>query len=356
MMSPRPPLLRVSPLAASLPASGLGGEDRDERGAGWSRSLARAIRDPDELISRLHLPDEYREPARRAAALFPVMVPESYLARMRPGDPHDPLLRQVLPLDEEEAVVPGFQVDAVGDLNSRAAPGMLHKYHGRALLVATGACAIHCRYCFRRHYPYGEEPRRLDEWEPAFAALAADSTIDEVILSGGDPLMLTDLRLAQLIGRLAEIPHLRRLRLHSRLPIVLPDRVTDRLIALLRETRLQPIVVVHANHPAEITADCPPALETLVRAGIPALNQAVLLRGVNDDVDLLEELFRRLVNLGVMPYYLHQLDRVSGTAHFESPRDEGRRLIEALRGRLPGYAIPQYVEEIPGAASKLPVR
>jgi len=308
------------------------------------------------LITRLELPESYREPARRAATLFPVMVPESYLARMRPRDPHDPLLRQVLPLGEEEAAIPGFQTDAVGDLNSRAAPGMLHKYHGRALLVATGACAIHCRYCFRRHYPYGEEPRRLDEWEPAFSALAADATIDEVILSGGDPLMLTESRLAQLVGRLAEIPHLRRLRLHSRLPIVLPDRVTDRLIDLLRGTRLQPIMVVHANHPAELAGDCPPALETLVRAGIPTLNQAVLLRGVNDDADVLEDLFRRLVNLGIMPYYLHQLDRVSGTAHFESSRDQGRALIETLRSRLPGYAIPQYVEEIAGAASKLPVR
>lgn len=355
-MSPRSPLLPVSPPPAGPSAAGVSGDEREERGAGWSRSLARAIRNPDELITRLALPEAYREPARRAATLFPVMVPESYLARMRSRDPQDPLLRQVLPLGEEEAVVPGFQIDAVGDLNARATPGMLHKYHGRALLVATGACAIHCRYCFRRHYPYGEEPRRLDEWEPAFAALAADPTIDEVILSGGDPLMLTDARLAQLVGRLAQIPHLRRLRLHSRLPIVLPDRVTDRLVALLRGTSLQPIVVVHANHPAELTADCPPALETLVRAGIPTLNQAVLLRGVNDDVDVLEELFRRLINLGVMPYYLHQLDRVSGTAHFESSRDEGHRLIASLRGRLPGYAIPQYVEEIPGAASKLPVR
>lgn len=322
---------------------------------GWSRSLARAIRDPDEVLRRLELGEELVAAARRAAALFPVMVPESYLARMRIGDPRDPLLLQVLPLGEEEAAVPGFEQDAVGDGASRAAPGLLHKYHGRALLIATGACAVHCRYCFRRHYPYGEEPRRLEEWTPALESLAADDSIDEIILSGGDPLMLTDARLAQLIERLAAIPHLRRLRIHSRLPIVLPDRVTDSLLAILRGTRLQPIMVVHANHPAEIAADCSEALRRLVLAGVPTLNQAVLLQGINDSVLVLENLLRGLVDLGVMPYYLHQLDRVAGTAHFEVDRAKGLALIAALRERLPGYAVPQYVEERPGAPSKLPV-
>ncbi len=283
------------------------------------------------------------------------MVPESYLARMQAGDPDDPLLRQVLPLGDEEAVVPGFEQDAVGDGASRAAPGLLHKYHGRALLIAAGACAVHCRYCFRRHYPYGEEPRRLDEWNPALEALAADESIEEALLSGGDPLMLTDARLAQLIERLAAIPHLRRLRIHSRLPIVLPDRVTDSLLGILRGTRLQPIMVVHANHPAEVAADCAEALRRLVQGGVPTLNQAVLLRGVNDRAEVLEELLRRLIDLGVIPYYLHQLDRVAGTAHFEVDRAKGHELVRALRERLPGYAVPQYVEERPGAPSKLPV-
>lgn len=321
----------------------------------WSRSLARAVRDPDELVRRLGLGEEFVEAARRAAALFPVMVPESYLTRMRIGDPRDPLLLQVLPLGEEEKIVPGFGQDAVGDRASRAAPGLLHKYRGRALLVATGACAIHCRYCFRRHYPYGEEPRRLEEWTPALEALAADDSIDEVILSGGDPLMLTDFRLAQLIERLAAIPHVRRLRVHSRLPVVLPDRVTAPLIDILRGTRLQPIMVIHANHPAEVAADCAEAISRLVRGGVPTLNQAVLLRGINDDVGTLEDLLRRLVDLGVVPYYLHQLDRVEGTSHFEVDRENGLALVAALRERLPGYAIPQYVEERPGAPSKLPV-
>jgi EF-P beta-lysylation protein EpmB len=340
------PAVRMSP-----PSSG----ERDATASDWSRSLARAIRDPDELVRRLRLGDEFLPAARRAAALFPVMVPESYLARMRTGDPNDPLLRQVLPVGDEEAVVPGFARDAVGDGPSRLAPGLLHKYHGRALLIATGACAVHCRYCFRRHYPYGEEPKRLDEWNPALEAVAADDSIDEAILSGGDPLMLTDVRLAQLVGRLATIPHLRRIRIHSRLPIVLPDRVTDSLLAILRGTRLQPIMVVHANHPSEVAADCAAALQKLVQAGVPTLNQSVLLRGINDSLETLEDLLRRLIDLGVIPYYLHQLDRVAGTAHFEVDRGVGLALVAALRTRLPGYAVPQYVEERHGEPSKLPV-
>jgi EF-P beta-lysylation protein EpmB len=272
---------------------------------------------------------------------------------MRPGDPHDPLLRQVLPLGDELLDAPGYSVDAVGDAAARIAPGLLHKYRGRALLIATGACAVHCRYCFRRSYAYGEEPRRLEEWEPAFTAIAADASLHEIILSGGDPLMLTDARLAAMIERLEAIPHLRRLRIHSRLPIVLPDRMMPGLTGLLCATRLTPIMVVHANHPREIQGDCADALRTLVRAGIPTLNQAVLLRGVNDDVDALAALCERLIDLGVMPYYLHQLDRVRGAAHFEVPEETGRALVAELRRRLPGYAVPRYVREVPGADHKL---
>jgi EF-P beta-lysylation protein EpmB len=321
----------------------------------WHRSLAAAVRDPDELISLLNLPDELREPARRAAELFPLMVPRSYLQRMQPADPADPLLRQVLPWDAELHAVPGFVSDAVDDASARLAPGLLQKYAGRALLIATGACAVHCRYCFRRHYPYGQEPRRLEDWQPALDSLAADSSLSEVILSGGDPLMLTDGRLADLAGRLSEIPHLTRLRIHSRLPIVLPDRVTPALTDLLTAGRLTPMMVVHANHPHEVAADCADALRTLVRAGVTVLNQAVLLRGINDSADVLAELSRRLVDLGVIPYYLHQLDRVADTAHFEVPEHIGRELIETLRQELPGYAVPQYVREIPGEPHKTPI-
>ena len=307
------------------------------------------------LIDRLGLSDEHRPAARSAANRFPLLVPESYLQRMRRGDPDDPLLRQVLPVADELVDVPDFTADPVGDAAARKAPGLLHKYSGRALLIATGSCAVHCRYCFRREYPYGDEPRRLDDWNPAFDAIAADPSLHEIILSGGDPLMLTDARLTSVIERLAEVPHLRRLRVHSRLPIVLPDRVTKELLALLRGTRLTPIMVVHANHPAEIAGDCRDALATLVQSGITTLNQAVLLRGVNDDADVLAELCERLIDVGVLPYYLHQLDRVRGAQQFETGVDRGIELIAQLRERLPGYAVPRYVQERAGERSKTPL-
>ncbi|MFO0918825.1 MAG: EF-P beta-lysylation protein EpmB [Planctomycetaceae bacterium] len=325
-------------------------------GSNWHRELADALRDPEALIDRLDLPENWREPARRAAKLFPLLVTESYLRRIEPGNPHDPLLRQVLPLDAEFHQPPGFTADAVGDHHAQLAPGLLKKYAGRALLIATGACAIHCRYCFRRHFPYGEAPRRLDEWEPALEALRRDESIQEILLSGGDPLMLTDQRLQTLLSRLSEIPHLVRLRIHSRLPIVLPSRITSEFLELITSQRLTPMMVVHANHPRELDESCRAALRRLVCAGVPVLNQAVLLRGVNDEITVLRELCDGLVNLGVMPYYLHQLDRVQGAAHFEVDEESGRTLIAELRRQLPGYAVPEYVRETVGAAHKLPIR
>jgi len=327
----------------------------DLRCSTWQQELAAAIRDPDVLIDALGLPAELRAGARRAADLFPLFVTYSFLSRMRPGDPDDPLLRQVLPLGAEVDSVPGFESDALAERRAHAAPGLLQKYAGRALLIAAGACAVHCRYCFRREFPYGEEPRRMSDWEPAFERLRQDASIREIILSGGDPLMLTDSRLAEMIHRLDAIPHLDRLRIHTRLPIVLPARVTRPLVKLLRSTRMTPIVVVHANHPAEIVDDCAAALRRMVRSGLTVLNQAVLLRGVNDSVETLSGLSACLINLGVIPYYLHQLDRVTGTAHFEVAESRGLELIAALRSRLPGYAVPQYVREIPGEANKVPL-
>src|SRR5262249_13181636 len=202
-------------LTSSIPAAESAADSPDSNDGDWHRALARAIRDPDELIDILQLPEEFREPARRAAKLFPLLVPQSYLARMRPGDPHAPLLGQVLPLAIEAAAVPGFSADPVGDIDSRRAPGLLHKYEGRALFITTGACAVHCRYCFRRQYPYGDEPRRMSDWDEAFAAIARDKTLHEVILSGGDPLMLTDSRLDEMCGRIAQIPHVTPLRVHT---------------------------------------------------------------------------------------------------------------------------------------------
>ncbi|MEX2093134.1 MAG: EF-P beta-lysylation protein EpmB [Pirellulales bacterium] len=321
----------------------------------WRQVLKAAIRDPAELCRRLELSAELIAPARRAAAAFPLFVPEPYLSRIRRGDPTDPLLRQVLPLDAELDEVAGYTSDPVGDAAAKTSAGMLQKYAGRALLITTGACAVHCRYCFRRHFPYSESPSGIEAWTPAIEQIAADATLNEVILSGGDPLTLSDEFLAQLAGRIAAIPHIRRLRVHTRLPIVVPQRVTAGLIAALGGTRLAAIVVVHANHPREIDDHVAESLRSMADAGIVLLNQAVLLRSVNDDLQSLAELSRRLVDHRVMPYYLHQLDAVAGAAHFYVPVERGRELIAALQAMLPGYAVPRYVQEIPGAVSKTPL-
>lgn len=328
----------------------------------WRRALKEAIRDPAELCRLLDLPTTLVPAAERAAQQFGLFVPRGYVRRMRPGDPTDPLLRQVLPLGEELTDVAGFTADPVGDRPAELVPGLLQKYDSRALLITTGACAVHCRYCFRRHYPYDTAPKSLAAWEPALEAIAADPAIDEVILSGGDPWTLVDELLAPLAARIAAVPHVRRLRVHTRLPIFVPERVCDSLLAWFsREAlsqhngRLTPICVIHANHAAELSDDVAASLTRLQQAGVMLLNQTVLLRGVNDSVAALDALSRRLVDVGVVPYYLHQLDRVAGSAHFEVPEAEGHRLVEALRARLPGYAVPRYVREVAGATSKTPL-
>lgn len=303
----------------------------------------------------LGLPQEWARGAEVAARQFPLLAPRPYVARMRPGDPHDPLLRQVLPLPAETSPTPGFSADPVGDAAAHAAAGLLHKYAGRALLVTTGACAVHCRYCFRRHFPYDQMPKGLSAWGPALATIAADDSIHEVILSGGDPLTLVDRTLAELVDRVAQIPHVRRLRIHTRLPIVIPARVTGELIRWLTTTRLTPVVVLHANHANELDAMVAAALGRLSAAGVPLLNQAVLLRGVNDSADAQAQLCERLVDLRVMPYYLHQLDRVAGAAHFEAPESTGLQIVQELRARLPGYAVPKYVREVAGDLHKRPL-
>lgn len=326
-------------------------------GSAWRTALKQAVRDPAELCRLLELPATLLPAARRAAQQFGLFVPRAFLARMRKADLADPLLRQVLPLDDELRAAPGFTADPVGDAPAERAPGLLQKYSSRALLITTGACAVHCRYCFRRHYPYSAAPHSLAEWLPALDAIAADPTIDEVILSGGDPLTVVDDVLEPLVRRLEAIPHLRTLRIHTRLPIFIPERVCDSLLAWFSAagSRLTPICVVHANHAAELDDDVAAACDRLRRAGVVLLNQAVLLRGVNDSVAALDELSRRLVALGVMPYYLHQLDRVAGAAHFEVPEAAGLRLVAALRERLPGYAVPRYVREQSGAPYKVPL-
>lgn len=321
----------------------------------WQRALAGAVRDPAVLIERLALDPALLPAARRAAALFGLRVPEPFLGRIRPGDPDDPLLRQVLPLGEELRDVPGFVGDPVGDSAALRPGGVLHKYQGRALLVTTGACAIHCRYCFRRQFPYQDANASADGWREAVDYLRAHDEISEVILSGGDPLTLTDRRLGALVRQLDAIPHLARLRIHTRLPVVLPERVDDQLLAWLGATRLKPVVVIHANHPNELDDEVANALGRLGQAGATLLNQAVLMRGINDHADTLANLSERLFELDVLPYYLHVLDRVQGAAHFEVLEPEARALHAALAARLPGYLVPRLVREVPGAPAKTPL-
>ncbi len=321
----------------------------------WRRELRDAWTRPADLLAWLGLTPAAVDLSAAAAAGFPLRVPRHYAGRMRRGDATDPLLRQVLPVVAEESGGPGDRLDPVGDLASAQAPGLLRKYRGRALLVTTGACAVHCRYCFRRHFPYGEHNPAADGYAGALAALAADPSLDEVILSGGDPLVLDDRRLAGLARALGAIPHLRRLRIHSRVPIVLPARVDGALLDWLGASRLRIVVVVHANHPRDVDADVAAALLDLRAAGATVLNQSVLLRGINDDADVLAALSERLADAGALPYYLHALDRVRGAAHFEVPDDEARALVAAVRDRLPGYLVPRLVREVEGAASKIPV-
>lgn len=321
----------------------------------WQAQLAGAIRDPRELCRRLGLDERWLPGAEAGHGLFEVRVPEAFLARMRPGDPDDPLLRQVLPLDAEARPAPGYVADPLEEAAHTPAKGLIQKYAGRVLLIASPACAVNCRYCFRRHFPYAENSPSRAQWEASLATLRDDTTIREAILSGGDPLAASDRRLAWLVERLGEIPHLKRLRIHTRLPVVIPERVDDALLAWLSATRLQKVVVLHINHADEIDDAVIAACARLRGAGVTLLNQSVLLRGVNDSVAALAALSERLFDAGVLPYYLHVLDPVAGAAHFDVPDEEARELVAGLREELPGFLMPRLVREIPGEGSKTPL-
>ena len=321
----------------------------------WQQALREAVRDPRELLDLLGLDRLAPRLSDEAMVQFPLRVPRGFVARMRRGDPRDPLLRQVLPLDDEMRPMPGFGLDAVGDGAAKTAPGVIQKYRGRALLVATGSCAIHCRYCFRRHFPYAEETAARDGWREAVDLIRQAALIEEVLLSGGDPLSLSNGKLAELTGALADIPHLRRLRIHSRLPIVVPERIDDGLLGWLSALPWPVTLVVHANHANEFDGTVDAALGRLRAAGVHLLNQAVLLRGVNDSVDALAALSERGFAAGVLPYYLHQLDRVAGVAHFEVDDARARALHAGLAARLSGYLVPRLVREIPGDTGKRPL-
>ena len=320
----------------------------------WRDLWRNAITDAGELLQAVGL-------GHRADLLpaddagFALRVPRGFVARMRRNDPNDPLLLQVLPQRVEHDRAEGFTVDAVGDLAARAGQGFLHKYDGRALLIASGSCAVNCRYCFRRHFPYGEEIAAAAQWRDALAQLHADPSIRELILSGGDPLALATPKLGELTRGLAELPQVIRLRIHTRLPVVLPERIDEAFVSWLVALPLQKVVVLHANHANEFDAGVDAACARLRDAGAILLNQSVLLRGINDDADTLVELSERLLAAGVLPYYLHQLDRVQGAAHFEVDDRVALELQQALRARLPGYLVPRFVREVAGDAAKRPL-
>lgn len=318
----------------------------------WQSLLRQSFTNLDHLADFLELkPSEREKLCKRSSQElkdFPLLIPRRLAEKMAKGTLDDPILRQFVPLLEEEHSVEHFGKDPVQEQQGCITPRLLHKYAGRALLVCTSACAMHCRYCFRRHYPYAP----ATDWSKEIALIAADSSLVEIILSGGDPLSLSDRTLIELIHQLEAIPHLKRLRFHTRFLIGIPERVTATLCAALRSTRLQVWCVVHSNHPKELDDDVAAALKRLRNEGVFLLNQSVLLRGVNDSVDVLQALSERLLDIGVIPYYLHQLDRVQGAAHYEVPEEEGRALVTALHGRLSGYGVPRYAREEGGMPGK----
>jgi len=318
----------------------------------WQQSLAKAFRNVADLLAYLDINIDDLSEYQQAHGLFPLLVTQHYADLIRKGDLNDPLLRQVLPSPDELNVVNGYLSDPVGDMKASVSPGLLHKYHGRALMITTGACAIHCRYCFRREFPYSNNSTQRSFIQSTIDYLESNDEVNEVILSGGDPLTLSDQRLRELIENIANIKHIQRLRIHSRLPIVLPKRITDELLDLLANNRLQVIMVVHANHPNEISGDVKKAFHKMQTSGIRLLNQTVLLKGINDDSNTLADLSNVLFDHHVLPYYLHTLDKVNGAAHFDIPLEQALALHKTLQQSLSGYLVPKLVREIEGEKSK----
>ena len=311
----------------------------------WQKALSNAISQPHELLTLLNLDPQLIADEFDIDSPFPLKVPHSFVARMKKGQPKDPLLLQILPLNKEKLKMVGYGVDPVGDLLSMSTAGVIKKYNGRALLVATGACGIHCRYCFRRHFPYSNANPASDNWIPAINDILNDNSINEVILSGGDPLCLSNDRLNNLMKKLEEIPHLKRIRIHSRLPIVLPERVDDGLISCLSDVKLKKIIVLHINHPNEINKAVKDTMQRLADTNAVLFNQSVLLRGINDNSQTLLTLSETLFETGITPYYLHMLDKVQGAGHFHVSDNSAQLLMKTLRKTLPGYLVPRLVRE-----------
>lgn len=325
----------------------------------WSDQLKQAIRDPLVLCQRLGLtPDQLpggHEGLQQAHGLFRTLVPEPFLALMEQGNPHDPLLRQVLPLGDETRDLPGFTKDPLQERHANPLPGLIHKYRSRVLLTFSGACAVNCRYCFRRHFPYAENSLGAAATEQVIDYLQQHPDINEIILSGGDPLATPDSRLAAHIRQLETLPQLKRLRIHTRLPVVIPSRINDELLGWLGNTRLHPVMVLHINHPNEMGQELRAALQRLYAHGIPVLNQSVLLKGINDNAHLLADLSERLFEQKVTPYYLHAFDPVAGAAHFALTDQQARDIYQQLLTLLPGYLVPKLVREYPDQPAKTPL-
>ena len=319
----------------------------------WQEQLADLVTDPLELLALLQLTPAATGYSAQALQDFPLRVTRAYIGRMQRGNARDPLLLQVLPLAAELQATPGYLDDPLDESSTNPLPGLLHKYQGRVLLITTQNCAIHCRYCFRRHFPYADNRPSRAGWEQSLAYIQSDSTIEEVILSGGDPLAISNSHLEFLLQRLAAIPHVQRIRLHTRLPLLLPDRIDQTLLALLAAVPQQVVMVIHANHAREFDAEVTKACQRLRESGVHMLNQSVLLAGINDSSAALCELSQRLFAAGVLPYYLHMLDKVNGAAHFAVTEAAALTLISSMQAALPGYLVPKLVRELPHERHKI---
>ena len=320
----------------------------------WQEILRTAVKDTKDLGKLLSLPLHDSQEVLPQSD-FAMRVPLPFVERMRPGDMNDPLLRQILPLQTELTSVPEFIKDPLQEQQFNPCPGVIHKYHGRLLLIISAGCAIHCRYCFRRHFPYHNNLAQVQQESAALAYIQATTSLNEVIYSGGDPLLATDSYLTTLTEKISHFPHISRLRIHTRLPIVIPQRITDTCLTWLQETRLKPIMVIHSNHANEFDKHVGDALAKLRAAGITLLNQTVLLKGVNDSATTLAELSECLFDYGVIPYYLNMLDPVAGAAHFNVNETTAKQIYYKLLSRLPGYLVPKLVREVPGEVAKIPL-
>ncbi|MXW54507.1 MAG: EF-P beta-lysylation protein EpmB [Gammaproteobacteria bacterium] len=318
--------------------------DEDE----WRSILHESIRDAKTLRSVLGLKQDETEWLDKPT--FEIFVPRPFLARIEPRNPKDPLLLQVAPSVQEQTEAAGYTADPLKEGDSMIAPGVLRKYQGRVLYIVASACPIHCRYCFRRHFPYREH--RTASIEPLLKVLNTDSSIFEVILSGGDPLILPNDQLEKIISEIGMVPNVRSVRIHTRFGVVLPQRITPGLLGVLRAERLKIVVVMHVNHPNEIDEKVQSATNALVTSGVTLLNQSVLLKGVNDSARVLEQLSWKLFEIGVLPYYLHLLDKVAGTSHFDLPEQRALSIYRRLQSRVPGYLAPRLVREIPDRGAK----